>query len=84
MELFTPGFWYYGQTALVKNSKIVFPRLYGGINANKFDIYDAQTNVWSIGVLPQPLPSGAIAFSKNNILYIVGGNQNTQLWKLQF
>ena len=86
MDLFRPASWqtYGGQNAVLKQNKIVFLRHNEGAYANKFDIYDTQTNTWSIGMVPQALPVGAMAISVNNTIYITGGDQNTQVWKLEF
>ena len=86
MNLFGPAAWqtFYGQNAVVKDGKIIFLRQHGGADANRFDIYDIQSNTWSIGVLPQPIPEGSDAISINNTIYIAGGSQNAQVWKLEF
>jgi N-acetylneuraminic acid mutarotase len=73
---------------IVKDNKIVFLREFGP-DLNKFDIYDVTTNSWSIGVLPQPLPSGSSFISVNNTIYIAGGylspeGYTNKVWKLEF
>ncbi len=40
--------------------------------SNQFDIYDAKTNTWSIGVLPFSI-EGASIISVNNTIYVAGG-----------
>jgi hypothetical protein len=90
MNLFGPASWSIddGQNAVVKNNKIIFLRHKGGADANKFDIYDIQTNTWSIGVLHQPIPTGASVISVNNTIYVAGGSVNgvliNHVWKLEF
>jgi N-acetylneuraminic acid mutarotase len=90
MNLFGPASWLIdaGQNAVVKDNKIIFLRQGGGVNANKFDIYDVQANTWSIGVLSQPIPTGASVISANNTVYVGGGSVNgvlsNQVWKLEF
>jgi N-acetylneuraminic acid mutarotase len=90
MNLFDPASWSIddGQNAVVKDNKIIFLRHNGGANANRFDIYDTQTNIWTIGVLAQPIPAGASVISVNNTIYIAGGSVNgvlsNQVWKLEF
>jgi hypothetical protein len=86
MNLFGPAAWqtYYGQKAVLKDNKIIFLRQHGGPDANRFDIYDIQSHTWAIGVLPQPIPEGSDAISINNTIYIAGGSQNAQVWKLEF
>jgi hypothetical protein len=90
MNLFNPGTWFpdAGQNAVVKDNKIIFLRHDGGASANKFDIYNVQTNTWSIGVLPQPIPAGASVISVNNTIYVGAGKVNgvlsNKVWKLEF
>ena len=74
-----------GQRAVLKNDKIVFciaPWL-----SREFDIYDVNTNVWSIGVLPSVCTYNSI-IAVNNTIYIAGGYVNgvssNQVWKLEF
>lgn len=89
-SLFSPTSWDVdaGRNAVVKDNKIIFLRHNGGTDANKFDIYDTQTNTWSIGVLSQPIPIGASVISVNNTIYVAGGSVNgvlsNQVWKLEF
>jgi N-acetylneuraminic acid mutarotase len=77
-----------GQNAVVKDNKIIFLRLHETDDRNKFDVYDMVTNTWSIGVLPQPIPSEASVISVNNTIYVAGGYINgtasNQVWKLEF
>jgi len=91
MSLFSPATWWIddGENAVVKDNKVIFLRHDGGADANKFDIYDTQTNTWSMGVLPQPIPSGSSVISVNNTIYVAGGFVNgvgnsNQVWKLEF
>ena len=76
--LFKPG----GGQAVVKDNKIAF------INGTAhFDIYDPSSNTWSIGVLPQALPTGATIIAINNTIYVAGGafaNLSNQVWTLEF
>ena len=88
--LFNPAYWEinYGQNAVVKDNKIIFFRHDGGVNANKFDIYDTNVNTWSIGILPDPIPVGSSVICVNNIIYVAGGIVNgvlsNQVRKLEF
>lgn len=82
-------FFYLDQNNIVvKDDEIIFLRHDGGADANKFDIYDVQTNALSIGVLPQPMPTGTSVISVNNMIYVAGGSVNgvlsNQVWKLEF
>ena len=85
-SLFAPAGWdnSAGQNAVVKGNKIIFVRLDGGVDANKFDIYNIDTESWSIGVLPQSITGGASVISVNNEVYIAGGGLSNQVWKLEF
>ncbi len=76
-------------TPVVKDNKILF----FGVNnmnpdTNKFDIYDIDTNSWSIGVLPMALSWSASIIAVNNTVYIAGVESNgvisNQVWKLEF
>ncbi|HEX6846201.1 MAG TPA: hypothetical protein VF144_04450 [Chitinophagaceae bacterium] len=86
MQLFGPASWatYQAQNAVIRNNKIIYLRHGGGSDATKFDIFDIQTNLWSIGLLPQQIPDRALVISVNNVVYIAGGDQNNQVWKLEF
>ncbi len=59
-----------------------------GTEKNKFDIYDAINDTWSIGILDQAIIiSGMI--SVNNAIYITGASAtgngySDQVWKLEF
>jgi hypothetical protein len=72
--------------AVIKNDKIIFlaNSEISGIAVNKFDIYNTQTSVWSIGVLPPDLISTnsytpiAIGSANNEIYSIIG----TKLYKM--
>ncbi|HEX6849617.1 MAG TPA: kelch repeat-containing protein [Chitinophagaceae bacterium] len=85
-----PAKWYMnlGQNIVLKDNKIIFLRFDGGTDADKFDIYDINTNTWSIGVLPQAIPEDASVFSVNNTVFVAGGFVNgvlsNQVWKLEF
>ncbi len=71
--------------AVLKDNKIVFYNLWN----SKFDIYDLNTNIWSIGVKPINIV-GASIISVNNTIYIAGGftgdynNISGEVWKLEF
>ena len=75
-----------GGGAVTKNDKIIFlsNSQISGIAANKFDIYNTQTGVWSVGVLPPDLISTnnytpvAIGSANNEIYTIIG----TKLYKM--
>jgi hypothetical protein len=86
MNLFGPAKWLVteGQNAIVRNNQLIFLRMLGGSDAAKFDIYDISSNTWSIGLLAQPIPEGAKLITVNNSIYIAGGTQNKQVWKLEF
>ena len=77
-----------GQNIVLKDNKIIFLRFDGGSDTDKFDFYDINTKTWSIGVLPQAIPSDASVISVNNTVYIAGGFVNgvlsNQVWKLEF
>lgn len=85
--LHSPGRWWIcaGQNAVLKNNKIIF--FTGGSRANKFDIYDITTGLWSIGILPIDIGDASI-ISVNNSIYIAGGIINgvlsNKVWKLEF
>lgn len=87
-SLFSSAYWQSddGQSAVVKNNKIVFFRYNSGTET-WFDIYDIATNTWAIGELPMKVASGAIV-SVNNTIYLAGGIVNgaitDQVWKLEF
>jgi hypothetical protein len=72
--------------AVLKNSKIIFFTI-GGINDNRFDIYDVASDSWSIGVLLQSIYAASI-IAVNNTIYLAGGYVNgvlsNQVWKLEF
>jgi hypothetical protein len=77
-----------GITAVRKDNKIIFfGGSYYGVFKARFDIYDLDTNSWSIGELPQNLVSASI-ISYNNTIYVAGGEVNgvlsNQVWKLDF
>jgi len=67
------------------NNKIIFQ----GQGYNYFDIYDPQSNTWSIGQFPQNVFIESVILV-NNALYAIGSNDNSgyspsdQIWKLQF
>ena len=74
-----------GQNAVMKDSKIIFcitPWL-----SEKFDIYDINSNTWSIGILPSICTNNSI-ISVNNITYVAGGFVDglltDKVWKLEF
>ena len=89
--LFQPNFGdRYGENAafdaVLQNNRIVF-FTGGGLEKDKFDIYDISSNTWSIGVLPQDVEQASI-ISVNNVIYVaggwVGGVRSNQIYKLQF
>ena len=68
-------------------NKFVF-FIWDGEAKNKFDIYDAITNTWTIGLLDKAI-TPSMVISANNSIYIAGeyGNSNgyyDQVWKLIF
>ena len=63
-----------GYSVLLKDNILFFSA------GNKFDIYDTQTNTWSIGVLPQSLQISSV-ISFNNTVYISTWDK---VWKLEF
>ena len=91
--LFQPNAFF---SAVLKNNRIIF--FTSGVNVpdywsmpppvmQKFDIYDIDSNTWSIGVLPASI-YGSSVISVNNTIYIAGGFVNgglsKQVWKLEF
>jgi N-acetylneuraminic acid mutarotase len=62
------------RTAVLKNNLIIF-----NDGTRNFDIYDTNTNTWSIGVLP--IMNGGGMISVNNALYLV---TDEKLYKLEF
>ena len=76
--------------ALINQNQIVFftgiPTSSFGYNT-RFDLYDVNTNTWSVGKLPFDI-GGASIFSHNNTVYVVGGwvngSASTRIWKLAF
>ena len=70
--------------AVIKNDKIIFlgSSYYAGIAVNRFDIFNALTGEWSVGVLPPDLAnnnSGRSIASVNNEVFMVIG---TKLYKM--
>jgi len=67
------------QSAIIKNDLLVFLTYspFSGIDKNEFDIYNVRTGEWSIGVLPDLVPSGFFSaiISTNNEIYTVIGNK---------
>lgn len=79
----------FSQYSVAKSgNKYVF-FVWGGAAKDKFDIYDALNNTWTIGLLDQPV-SPSFVISVNDIIYVAGtsGSNNDgyydQVWKLQF
>jgi hypothetical protein len=77
---------YIGKGAAIKNDMILFLNYspYTGVDNNEFDIYNIQTGVWSIGVLPAGLIkqegyTPMIIESANNEIYTVIG---TKLYRM--
>ena len=83
------GQWYadFGLNAVTKDKNIVFfhHRLEG--SDGTFDIYNAATDAWLVGVLPEKIAVNAV-ISVNNTIYLVGGVSETdyknKVWKLEF
>ncbi len=79
--------WEYnsGQQAVVNNNKIAF--CITPWNSPNFDIYDVNTNTWSIGVLPF-VTTGSTIIKANNTIYLAGGSVNgvltNKVWKLEY
>ena len=86
--LFNPAGWTIdvGQNAVIKDNKILFFRFSGFTSeSNKFDIYDVTTHSWSIGILNEPIPTGASIISVNNTIYITYVSTTlSHVWKLEF
>lgn len=91
MNLTQPSAWNAstGQNMVLKDGKIVLLKL--GSSSNNFDIYDINSKSWFIGVLTQPIPSGASVISVNNTIYLAGGSNDgsatalsNKVWKLEF
>jgi Kelch motif len=62
--------------------------VWDGAAKDRFDIYDAVTNTWTIGLLDQAI-TPSMVISANNSIYIAGGYGNSngyydQVWKLVF
>ena len=84
----------YVNKAFEKDNKIVFISFYTGASAwHDFDIYDLNTDSWSVGLLPQSLSSYSSLISVSNIIYVAGGvscaggtgcQTLSQVWKLAF
>lgn len=79
--------WQYnsGQQAVVNNNKIAF--CITPWSSPNFDIYDVNTNTWSIGVLPFVTTNSTI-IKVNNSIYLAGGHVNgvltNKVWKLEY
>jgi hypothetical protein len=78
--LHQPMISYDGKSAVVRNELVIFFTYspFSGIERNKFDIYNRQTGLWSVGVLPLDLiPQGILSsiVSVNNEIYTVIGNK---------
>lgn len=74
-----------GQTALIKDDKIVFLKL--SARSFTFDIYDTRTQSWYTGVLPHLLPLLPTVISVDNKIYIAGGDAGIptdQIYRLEF
>ncbi|HSF44449.1 MAG TPA: hypothetical protein VLA58_00520, partial [Chitinophagaceae bacterium] len=86
-HLSRPQSWFsnLGQTAVIRNNKIVF--FHHNEPANRtFDVYDIDSGTWSIGIIDIRIAHPSI-ISVNNEIYIAGGNINgisAQVWKLEF
>ena len=71
---------YDDKSAVIKDDMVLFFTYspFSGIERNKFDIYNMQTGVWSIGVLPPDLvPPGIFSsiVSVNNEVYTIINNK---------
>jgi hypothetical protein len=64
-------------SAVRRNDTIIFFTGSGAIK-NKFDVYDINSNTWSIGVLPEDIEEAGI-ISVNNTVYVAGGKVNGSL-----
>lgn len=78
-----------GLNAVVKDNKIIWFATLDPTNGNatdRFNIFDMNTDTWSIGLLPFRI-NGASIISVNNIIYVAGGDVNgkisDQVWKLE-
>jgi hypothetical protein len=74
---------YNDKNAIMKDDQVVFfTPGYSGINMNKFDIYNKQTGIWSIGFIQPNLISTsfftAIASANNEIYAVI----NNKLYKM--
>lgn len=73
-NLHIPSAWHFtSRQCAVKNNKILFPNLLGN---EYFDMYDLNTNTWSIGKLPRGSYSGENITNVNNKLIYLSYNDN--------
>lgn len=88
MSLSGPG-WFFdeGQNVVVNDSKLIFQKYDAPSGSSTLDIYDIQTNTWSVGILPMNLNGPAI-ISVNNTIYVAGGSidgvLSDKVWRLEF
>jgi hypothetical protein len=47
----------------------------------EFEIYDPNSDTWSIGVLPNAI---GLLFPANNSIYMSGSNKPNEIWKVEF
>lgn len=78
----------FSQYSVGKTGNNVVFFVWDGTAKNKFDIYDALNDTWTIGMLDQAI-TPSLVISVNDIIYVVGGWGNSngfydQVWKLQF
>jgi hypothetical protein len=78
-ELFQPNSWTRYNATENKNEFLIF-FIGNGNDKTRFDVFNATTSLWSIGVIPQNLESPSI-LSVNNELYVFSIDK---LYKMDF
>jgi hypothetical protein len=79
----------FGQYSVARAGNNIVFFVWSGVVKNKFDIYDALNDKWSIGLLDRVV-SPSYVITVNNEIYVIGtaGLTNDgfydQVWKLQF
>lgn len=79
----------FGPYSVARSGNAIVFFVWGGANKNRFDIYDALNDTWTIGLLDKVV-SPSFVVTVNNEIYVIGtsGLNNDgyydQLWKLQF